>query len=209
MNNKLKEIMKTFTFALVLIVIAFCVAAITKLRENDSKTDDSVITSTTTSLLDSIIPTTKANTDSIQEIEKIFSSTGDEVVEVTPNRYTFNRYMKDFSYSYRDDVKMYSYDKLEIIYYDDQSGIVKIFIFNKSTYNHIKTIKTIKPITENYLISFKIIDSNLYFLDADTSRDDNNCLLVKSATMKYFNLLDYELEDYKEFKFNDSINLTC
>jgi hypothetical protein len=210
MNNKLKEIMKTFTFALVLIVIAFCVAAITKLKENSSKeNDDSVITSTTTSLLDSIIPTTKASADSIQEIEKIFSSSGDEVVEETPNKYTFNRYMKDFSYSYRDDIKMYSYDQLEIIYYDDQSGIVKLFIFNKSTYNHIKTIKTIKPITENYLISFKIIDSNLYFLDADTSRDDNNCLLIKGATMKYFNLLDYELEDYKEFKFSENLNLTC
>ncbi len=210
MNDKLKEIMKTFTFALVLIVIAFCVAAITKLKENSSKeNDDSVITSTTTSLLDSIIPTTKASADSIQEIEKIFSSSGDEVVEETPNKYTFNRYMKDFSYSYRDDIKMYSYDQLEIIYYDDQSGIVKLFIFNKSTYNHIKTIKTIKPITENYLISFKIIDSNLYFLDADTSRDDNNCLLIKGATMKYFNLLDYELEDYKEFKFSENLNLTC
>ncbi|MCR5482813.1 MAG: hypothetical protein K6E99_00170 [Bacilli bacterium] len=210
MKKRFNEFMKTFTFALVLIVIAFCVAAITKLKENSPKeNDDSVITSTTTSLLDSIIPTTKSSEDSIQEIEKIFTSAGDEVVEETPNRYTFNRYMKDFSYSYRDDIKMYSYDRLEIIYYDDQSGIVKIFIFNKSTYNHIKTIKTIKPITENYLISFKIIDSNLYFLDADTSRDDNNCLLVKNVIMKYFNLLDYELEDYKDFKFSENLNLTC
>lgn len=211
MKRRFREFMKTISLALVLIVIAFCVAAITKLKEQETsnKDSDSVITTTTTSLIDAIIPTTKSSTDSIQEIEKVFSSTGDELVEVTPTRYLFNRYMKDFSYTYRNDIKMYSYDKLEIIYYDDQSGIIKIFIFNKSTYNHIKTIKTIKPITENYLISFKIIDSNLYFLDADTSRDDNNCLLVKSATMKYFNLLDYELEDYKEFKFSENLNLTC
>ncbi len=209
MKEKLKELMKTFTFALVLIVIAFCVAAITKLKEKEPKNDDSVITTTTTSLLDSIIPTTKSSTDSIQEIEKVFSSTGDELVEVTPTRYLFNRYMKDFSYTYRDDIKMYSYDQLEIIYYDDGSGIVKILLFNKSTNNHIKTIKTVKPISEAYSISFKIIDSNLYYLDADTSRDDNNCLLFKSAKMKYFNLIDYETEEYKEFSFSDSINLTC
>ena len=210
MKKKFRELTKTFTFALVLIVIAFCVAAITKIKDtsNDNK-DDSVITSTTTSLLDSIIPTTKSSADSIQEIEKIFSSTGDELIEESLNRYTYNKYMKDFSYSYRDDIKMYSYDKLAIIYYDDQSGIVKIFIFNKSTYNHIKTIKTVKPISENYSISFKIIDGNLYYLDADTSRDDNNCLLVKNATMKYFNLLDYEIEEYKDFKFNENLNLTC
>jgi len=211
MKKRFNEFMKTFTFTLVLIVLTFCVAAITKLKEQETsnKDSDSVITTTTTSLIDAIIPTTKSNTDSVSEIEKVFSSEGDELVEVTSTKYLFNRYMKDFSYSYRDDIKMYSYDQLEIIYYDDQSGIVKIFIFNKSTYNHIKTIKTIKPITENYLISFKIIDSNLYFLDADTSRDDNNCLLVKGATMKYFNLLDYELEDYKDFKFSDNLNLTC
>ena len=210
MNNKLKEIMKTFTFALVLIVLTFCVAAITKLKENTPETnDDSVITSTTTSLIDSIIPTTKSSADSIQEIEKIFTSTGDEVVEDSLNRYTYNKYMKDFSYSYRDDIKMYSYDNLEIIYYDDQSGIIKIFIFNNSTYNHIKTIKTIKPISENYFISFKIIDGNLYYLDAENYRDDNYCLVVKNVTMIYFNLFDYELEDYKEFKLGESINLTC
>ena len=210
MKEKLRELMKTFTFAFVLIVIAFCVAAITKLKDDEKKTsDDSVITSTTTSLIDSFIPTTKSSVDSIQEIEKVFSSTGDELVEVTPTRYLFNRYMKDFSYVFRDDIKMYSYDKLEIIYYDDQSGIVKIFIFNKSTLNHIKTIRTIKPISENYLISFKVIDGYLYFLDAETSRDDNNCLLVKKATMKYFNLFDYELDDYKEFSFNENLNLTC
>lgn len=210
MKEKLKELMKTFIFALVLIVIAFCVAAITKLKETEKEnTNDSVITTKTTSLIDSIIPTTKSNIDSISEIEKVFSSEGDEVVESTPTRYLFNRYMKDFSYVFRDDIKMYSYDQLEIIYYDDLSGIVKIFIFNKSTNNHIKTIKTVKPISEAYSISFKIIDSNLYYLDATTSRDDNNCLVMKSAIMKYFNLLDYEIEDYKEFSFNESINLTC
>ena len=211
MKEKLRELMKTISLALVLIVIAFCVAAITKLKEDESKKGDtdSVITTTTTSLIDAIIPTTKSSTDSIQEIEKVFSSTGDELVEVTPTRYLFNRYMKDFSYTYRDDIKMYSYDQLEIIYYDDLSGIVKVFIFNKSSYNHIKTIKTIKPISEAYSISFKIIDGNLYYLDADTSRDDNNCLVMKSAKMKYFNLMDYETEEYKEFSFSDSVNLTC
>ena len=210
MKKRFNEFMKTFTFTLVLVILTFCVAAITKLKENTPETnDDSVITSTTTSLIDSIIPTTKSSEDSIQEIEKVFSSTGDELLEETPNKNIYNKYMKNFSYLYRDDIKMYSYDQLEIVYYDDQSGIIKIFIFNKNTYNHIKTIKTIKPISENYFISFKIIDGNLYYLDAENYRDDNYCLVVKNVTMKYFNLFDYELEDYKEFKLGESINLTC
>ena len=70
-------------------------------------------------------------------------------------------------------------------------------------------IKTIKPISDKYELSFKIIDSNLYYLDASTSRDDNNCLIMKSAKMKYFNLLDYEIEDYKDYEFSEEVNLTC
>lgn len=208
-KNPLHEFLKTVSVAFVLVIIVFCVAFITKLKENENNSSDDVITTSTTSLIDSFIPTTKSSKSSIEEIEKVFLSTGDTLVEEQSNKYTFNKYMKNFSYTYLDNTKIYSYDLLEIIYYDDLSGIVKIFIFNKQNLNHIKTIKTIKPISDKYELSFKIIDSNLYYLDASTSRDDKNCLIMKSAKMKYFNLLDYEIEDYKEYEFSEDINLTC
>ena len=208
-KNSLHEFFKTVSVALVLVMIVFCVAFITRLKENENNSSDDVITTSTTSLIDSFIPTTKSNKSYVDEIEKVFESPGDTLVEEQSNRYTFNKYMKNFSYVYLDNTKIYSYDLLEIIYYDDLSGIVKLFIFNKSNLNHIKTIKTIKPISDKYDISFKIIDSNLYYLDASTSRDNNNCLIMKSTKMRYFNLLDYEVEDYKEYDFSDDINLTC
>ena len=208
-KNPLHELFKTVSVAFVLVIIVFCVAFITKLKESDNDSSSDVITSSTTSLIDSIIPTTKSSKSSIEEIEKVFESPGDALVEEQSNKYTFNKYMKNFSYSYLDNTKIYSYDLLEIIYYDDLSGIVKLFIFNKQNLNHIKTIKTIKPISDKYDLSFKIIDSNLYYLDALTSRDDNNCLIMKSAKMKFFNLLDYEIEDYKEYEFSEEVNLTC
>ncbi|MBQ7240130.1 MAG: hypothetical protein IJS56_01690 [Bacilli bacterium] len=208
-KNPLHEFLKTVSVAFVLVIIVFCVAFITKLKENENNSSDDVITSSTTSLIDSIIPITKSSKSSIEEIEKVFESSGDALVEEQSNKYTFNKYMKNFSYSHLENTKIYSYDLLEIIYYDDLSGIVKLFIFNKQNLNHIKTIKTIQPISDKYELSFKIIDSNLYYLDASTSRDDNNCLIMKSAKMKYFNLLDYEIEDYKEYEFSEEVNLTC
>ena len=208
-NKKVREIAKTIVLCFVLIVLIFGVAAIAKLKESSfSDSSDSIITTATTSFIDNIIPTTKSKTDIIEEINNIFTLYTPPAEEEI-NRYTFNRYMKDFSYEYNDQTRAYSYDKLYIIKYDDLSGIIKLFIFNKKDYTHIKTIRTVKPISEEYTNVFIIESDRLFFLNVDTSRDDDNCLVFKKGTIDFFDILDHEVTTYKEIEFNDFQKITC
>lgn len=208
-NKTFKEAMRTVVFCFVMVVLIFGVAAITKLKESSSDTsDDSIITTATTSFIDNIIPTTKTKTDILEEINKIFTLYNPPEEEII-TKYTFNRYMKDFSYEYNDLIRAYSYDNLYIIKYDDLSGIIKLFIFNKKEYTHIKTLKTVKPISENYTNVFIIESDRLFFLNIDTSRDDDNCLVFKKGTIDYFDILDHEVTTYKEIEFNDFQKITC
>ena len=208
-NKNFKEAMRTVVFFFVMVVLIFGVAAITKLKESSSDTSsDTIITTATTSFIDNIIPTTKTKTDILEEINKIFTLYNPPEEEII-TKYTFNRYMKDFSYEYNDLTRAYSYDNLFIIKYDDLSGIIKLFIFNKKEYTHIKTLKTVKPISENYTNVFIIESDRLFFLNIDTSRDDDNCLVFKKGTIDYFDILDHEVTTYKEIEFNDSQKITC
>lgn len=208
-NKTFREVTKTIVLSLVLMVLIFMVAAIAKLKETaKSSSSDSVITTATTSFIDNIIPTTKSKTDVLEEINKIFTIYNPPAEEEI-GRYTFNRYMKDFSYEYNDQTRAYFYDNLYIIKYDDLSGIIKLFIFNKKDYTHIKTIKTVKPISESYTNVFIIESDRLFFLNVDTSRDDDNCLVFKKGTIDYFDILDHEVMTYKEFEFNDNQKITC
>ena len=73
-NKTFREVTKTIVLSLVLMVLIFMVAAITKLKETaTSSSSDSVITTATTSFIDNIIPTTKSKTDILEEINKIFT----------------------------------------------------------------------------------------------------------------------------------------
>ena len=208
-NKNFKEAMRTVVFCFVMVVLIFGVAAITKLKESSSDTSsDTIITTATTSFIDNIIPTTKTKTDILEEINKIFTLYNPPEEEII-TKYTFNRYMKDFSYEYNDLTRAYSYDNLYIIKYDDLSGIIKLFIFNKKEYTHIKTLKTVKPISENYTNVFIIESDRLFFLNIDTSRDDDNCLVFKKGTIDYFDILDHEVTTYKEIEFNDFQKITC
>lgn len=208
-NKTFHEIAKTVVLCFVLIVLIFGVAAIAKLKETSSESNnDSVITTATTSFIDNIIPTTKSKTDILEEIIKIFTLYNPPAEEEI-SKYTFNRYMKDFTYEYNDLTRAYSYDNLYIIKYDDQSGIIKLFIFNKKDYTHIKTIKTVKPISENYSNVFIIESDRLFFLNIDTSRDEDNCLVFKKGTIDYFDILDHEITTYKDFEFSENQKISC
>ena len=208
-NKKFREITNTIVLCFVLVVIIFGVAAITKIKEGEYGTiDEPVITTATTSFIDNIIPTTKSKENTLEEINKIFTLY-DPPPEEEITKYTFNRYMRDFSYEYNDRTRAYSVDKLYIIKYDDNSGIIKLFIFNKSEYNHIKTIKTVKPISEYYTNVFIIESDKLFYLNVETSRDDDTCLVFKKGTIEYFDILDHEVGQYKDFEFNELMKITC
>ena len=190
---KTSNTLRTLGITLLLCFIVFCIAAIklsVDLETSTNKTTNtSSNTSTTTnagsgSIIDSIIPTTPTNNDAIfKEVSELFNQSMDtNFVEITNNiSYTFNKYMKQLNYTYYNELntKMYTYENKTIIYLNDNTGLVKIFVFNTNDKTIIKSIKTVIPVIDTYTLPFVVIDGELYYIYADNYREDG-CLKVRS-----------------------------
>ena len=215
LHPKAESILRTLGIIFLLCFIAFCIAAIRLSIEEDSKlnkstsnsSNESTTKTNSNSIIDSIIPLNPTNNDAVfKDVAELFNQSGDsKFVEQTFNAYKYNNYMKQLSYTYSTDLntKMYAYENKTIVYLNDNTGIVKLFIFNTNDRTLIKSIKTVIPVSELYTSPFIVIDGEIYYIYADNYREDG-CLKVRSPLT--INKYDLTTDEERLFvKYDDSL----
>ena len=211
-HPKIFNTLKRLGIVLLLMFVVFLIAALRSLSKLDNTNTNSG-NKTTESIIDSFIPTTQApNVEILKEVSSIFNHDMDvNFKEEVINAYKYNRYMKQLSYTY--DVNMvthmYSYENKTIITLDDLSGIIKIFVFNTNTNALINSIKTVNPIDDGYASPFVVIDGEIYYIKANTFRNDN-CLIINTPLVinKYDLTTEKEI-NYKTYDKFEELKTNC